>query len=94
MTIEKKRKMGFAAMDPTKQRELAAKGGRAAHQMGTAHEFTTQEAEDAGRKGGLKVSKNIEHMRIIGRKGGLKRQKRKPDAEPREPLTDTTGCDV
>jgi len=39
-------------MDPLKQREIASKGGKAAHQKGTAHEFTTEEARAAGRKGG------------------------------------------
>ena len=43
---------GFAAMDPAKQREIASKGGRAAHEQGTAHEFTSEEAREAGRKGG------------------------------------------
>ncbi len=43
---------GFAAMDPARQREIASKGGRAAHQKGTAHEFTSEEARVAGRKGG------------------------------------------
>ena len=43
---------GFAAMDEERQREIAAKGGRAAHEQGTAHEFTSQEAREAGRKGG------------------------------------------
>jgi general stress protein YciG len=44
---------GFASMDRTKQREIASKGGKAAHQKGTAHEWTSEEARDAGRKGGL-----------------------------------------
>lgn len=39
-------------MDPEKQREIARKGGRAAHQKGTAHEWTSEEARVAGRKGG------------------------------------------
>jgi general stress protein YciG len=39
-------------MDPQKQREIASKGGKAAHQKGTAHEFTSEEARIAGRKGG------------------------------------------
>lgn len=43
---------GFAAMDEDKQREIASKGGKAAHEKGTAHEFTPEEAKDAGRKGG------------------------------------------
>lgn len=43
---------GFAAMDEEKQREIASKGGKAAHEKGTAHEFTSEEAREAGRKGG------------------------------------------
>ena len=41
---------GFAAMDPQRQREIASLGGRAAHQSGHAHEFTSEEAREAGRK--------------------------------------------
>ena len=61
---------GFASMDRSKQREIASKGGRAAHAKGTAHEFNSNEARDAGRKGGVAVSRNREHMAAIGRKGG------------------------
>lgn len=43
---------GFAAMSPEKQREIASKGGRAAHQQGVAHEWSKEEAKEAGRKGG------------------------------------------
>ena len=43
---------GFAAMDEDKQREIASKGGKAAHEKGTAHEFSSEEAREAGRKGG------------------------------------------
>ncbi len=43
---------GFASMDAAKQREIASKGGKAAHEKGTAHEFTSEEAAAAGRKGG------------------------------------------
>ncbi len=43
---------GFGSMDEDKQREIASKGGKAAHQKGTAHEFTPDEAKEAGRKGG------------------------------------------
>jgi general stress protein YciG len=39
-------------MSPEKQREIASKGGRAAHEKGTAHEWTAEEARSAGRKGG------------------------------------------
>jgi len=47
-----KSRRGFAAMDADKQREIASKGGKAAHEKGTAHEFTPEEARAAGRKGG------------------------------------------
>jgi general stress protein YciG len=43
---------GFASMDPERQREIASMGGKAAHEKGTAHEFDSQEAAEAGRKGG------------------------------------------
>ena len=43
---------GFAGMDPEQQREIASEGGRAAHASGHAHEFTSEEARAAGRKGG------------------------------------------
>jgi general stress protein YciG len=50
--MSERSKRGFASMDPQKQREIASKGGKAAHAKGTAHEFTSQEAVEAGRKGG------------------------------------------
>jgi uncharacterized protein len=68
--MAEKSKRGFASMDPEKQRQIASKGGKAAHQKGTAHEFTPEEAREAGRKGGEAVSQNREHMSEIGRKGG------------------------
>lgn len=43
---------GFASMDKAKQRMIASKGGRAAHQKGTAHKWTSDEARKAGQKGG------------------------------------------
>jgi uncharacterized protein len=61
---------GFASMDRSKQKEIASKGGKAAHAKGTAHEFDSGEAREAGRKGGLAVSQNREHMARIGRRGG------------------------
>jgi hypothetical protein len=57
-------------MDREKQREIASKGGRAAHAKGTAHEFDSGEAREAGRKGGMTVSRNRDHMAAIGRRGG------------------------
>jgi general stress protein YciG len=57
-------------MDRNRQREIASKGGRAAHQKGTAHEWTADEARVAGRKGGETVSRDRDHMAAIGREGG------------------------
>jgi general stress protein YciG len=71
------KKRGFASMDPQRQREIASKGGRAAHQKGTAHEFTPEEAREAGRKGGQAAHSRgtahkftSEEAREAGRKGG------------------------
>ena len=49
---QSKSRRGFAAMSPEKQREIASKGGRAAHEQGVAHEWTPEQAKEAGRKGG------------------------------------------
>src|SRR5690349_25065874 len=68
-----KSKRGFASMDANRQREIASKGGRAAHQKGTAHEWTSDEARVAGRKGGEVVSRDRAHMAAIGREGGESR---------------------
>lgn len=61
---------GFASMDQDKQRAIAAKGGRAAHASGNAHEFSPAEARVAGRKGGQAISRDRQHMAAIGREGG------------------------
>ena len=74
---------GFASMDSHRQREIARKGGRAAHEKGKAHEFTSDEARAAGRKGGEKVSLNRRHMAEIGRRGGRSSaQRRRPGGGP------------
>jgi general stress protein YciG len=52
-------------MDRSKQREIASKGGKAAHQKGTAHEWTSEEAREAGRKGGM-----ASHRRKQEQQGG------------------------
>lgn len=73
MTDSKPRgKRGFGSMSPEKQREIASKGGRAAHAAGSAHEFTSDEARIAGKKGGQAVAEKhgAEHFAEIGRKGG------------------------
>ena len=73
------RNRGFASMDAHRQKEIARKGGRAAHEKGKAHEFTSDEARAAGRKGGEKVSLNRRHMAEIGRRGGRSSaQRRRP----------------
>ncbi len=64
---------GFAAMDRTRQRQIASLGGRTAHERGQAHEFTSEEARLAGRKGGEVVSRNRDYMATIGRRGGASR---------------------
>jgi len=62
---------GFASMDRTKQREIASKGGKAAHQKGTAHEWTSEEAREAGRKGGMASHRRKqEQQRQGGAPGG------------------------
>lgn len=78
------RNRGFASMDRDKQREIARKGGRAAHEKGTAHEFTTDEARAAGRKGGERVSANRDHMSRIGRLGGKHSAGRRQVRSPQE----------
>jgi hypothetical protein len=64
-------------MDRRKQREIARKGGMAAHRKGVAHEFTAEEARNAGRKGGQNVSVNRSHMIEIGRLGGRRSAERR-----------------
>jgi general stress protein YciG len=61
-----KKPRGFAAMDPTLVKSIASKGGKAAHASGTAHQFTTEEARAAGRKGG-----HAAHMKKM-KEAGLK----------------------
>jgi general stress protein YciG len=54
---------GFASMDRGKQRDIASKGGKAAHQKGTAHEWTSEEAREAGRKGGMASHRRKQEQR-------------------------------
>jgi len=75
VTDRPKSNRGFASMDAEKQREIASKGGKAAHVQGRAHEFTPDEARAAGRKGGEAVSRDRDHMAAIGRAGGHARGK-------------------
>ena len=64
-------------MDVGKQREIASRGGRAAHAQGTAHKFSPEEARLAGRKGGERVSGDRAYMASIGRRGGEARHARR-----------------
>ena len=66
---------GFASMDRHKQKEIASKGGKAAHQKGTAHEWTSEEAREAGRKGGM----------------ASHRRKQEGGADTAEPTTSSVG---
>lgn len=68
--LSKESSRGFASMDRDHQREIASKGGKAAHSSGRAHQFTSEQAREAGRKGGQAVSRDRNHMASIGRKGG------------------------
>src|SRR5262249_1892332 len=61
---------GFAAMTADRQREIASMGGKTAHERGRAHQFTAEEARQAGKKGGETVSRNRDYMVAIGRRGG------------------------
>jgi general stress protein YciG len=70
-----KQKRGFAVLPPERQREISSLGGRRSHEMGTAYEFTSEDARAAGAKGGAKTSANREHMAAIGRLGGQARGK-------------------
>ena len=80
-----KKPRGFAAMDPTRQREIASRGGKAAHERGRANEFTSDTAREAGRKGGRVVSADRDYMRALGRKGGRARARRRHEADPGSP---------
>ena len=67
---------GFASMERMKQREIASKGGKAAHQKGTAHEWTSEEAREAGRKGGM---------------ASHRRKQEQQDHDPGAVASDTSG---
>lgn len=62
---------GFASMSRDRQREIASKGGRAAHRKGTAHEFTSEEAREAGRKGGKMSRRGRGGMGGMSEMGGM-----------------------
>lgn len=69
---------GFAAMAPDKHKAIASLGGQTAHRLGVAHEFSSEEASAAGRRGGTKVASIPGHMAALGRKGAKARQEAPP----------------
>lgn len=90
MSGERKERRGFASMSPEKQREIASKGGRAAHQKGTAHEWTSEEARSAGRKGG-QISRGGRGRLVEADGGAGVFGVTESDARPRSEPTDITG---
>jgi|SRR5579871_275855 len=88
-----KSKRGFGSMDINKRREIASKGGKAAHAKGSAHRFTPEEARAAGRKGGQAAHQKgtaheftPEEASFAGRKGGRAAGQREttPEFSPQE----------
>lgn len=75
------RARGFAALDQDRRRQIASAGGKAAHERGNAHEFTSEEARNAGRKGGMSISQDRQHMASIGSKGGMIRGERQRERQ-------------
>jgi general stress protein YciG len=84
MNTDNKSKRGFASMSKDKQREIASMGGKSAHEIGSAHQFTRSEAVAAGQKGGKSAHANgtrhkFSHDKAVeaGRKGGRISRKKK-----------------
>jgi general stress protein YciG len=76
--MDGKSKRGFASMSPEKQRAIASKGGKSAHERGTAHEYDSKQASAAAKIGHERKTAHEftpEEARIAGRKGGLARAK-------------------
>jgi len=81
---------GFAGMDPERQRQISSQGGKAAHQKGTAHEFDSNEAREAGRKGGM-----VSGGRRRAREQGQGRPNREPERETeREESEENEGSEA
>lgn len=74
---------GFAAMDRQRQREIASQGGRTAHVKGTAHQFTSEEAREAGRKGGMMRAQNRQQRNSLMQANALESagQQRLPESD-------------
>ena len=83
-----KARRGFAVMDREKQREIAAKGGRAAHEKGTAHRWSEEEAKEAGRKGGAASHRNAHRTGTQGSKDPMMGGPAIEDPSAEEPSTE------
>ncbi len=86
LAAKPERPRGFAAMAPDLQRAIASKGGRIAHERGTAHEFTSEEARRAGKKGGEVVARDRAHMAEIGAKGGSHPKRKAAQRKAAQPV--------
>ena len=85
---------GFASMDRSKQREIASKGGKAAHQKGTAHEWTSEEAREAGRKGGMASHRRKQEQQAAATSRTSSRRRRTTDRRERSnPRADDAATD-
>ncbi len=82
---------GFAGMDRERQRQISSQGGKAAHQKGTAHEFDSNEAREAGRKGGM-----VSGGRRRAREQANQQSRREPEREnpERESESENEGADT
>ncbi len=78
---------GFASMDPERQREIASEGGKAAHEKGTAHEFTPEEARKAGSMS--HANRQSETARSGSSQGGSQGGSQQSDQSRNKASTDT-----
>jgi general stress protein YciG len=76
-----KSKKGFASMDPEQQRAIARLGGQTSHRLGKAHQFTSEEAREAGKKGGRALSRDRAHMAEIGLRGAITSRRQRAKAK-------------
>jgi general stress protein YciG len=82
-----RRLRGFAVMDRALQLKIASSGGVAVHRSGRAHRFNSDQAQEAGRKGGIAVSRDSEHMARIGSLGGRSRHLRATHESPDDSIS-------
>ena len=91
---------GFAGMDPERQRQISSQGGKAAHQKGTAHEFDSNEAREAGRKGGMvsggrrRAREQQAQQNRPGREGEREQNERESEGEGADTSSDASPSAV